>query len=611
MADRYWVGGTATWDGTAGTKWATTSGGAGGASVPTSADDVYFDAASGAVTVTTSGTTNCVCKSLDFTGFTGTFSHATSTTVGIYGSLTLGSGMTYTVGSQFTSILDFLATTTGHTLTFNGKTTGFPRFGGSGGVTGGGWTMQDNWPSRSGAVQITGGHLDTNGFSITLVGSSGNFSSTGTAAREVTFGASAHDFGGNIAINFTGSNMTFNAGTSSITAGTCSTFNGLGQTFYDVTISSTTLTNMTGANSFNNLTRTNTGSNTSAGFSFDSNIVVAGTLTMTASTSTARQIIRSATTGTPVTVTAAAVSMNRLDFCDITAAGAANWDLSAITDGSGDCGGNSGITFTAPVTSYWVPSGGSSTGNMSAVTRWASSSGGTAGTGRPPLPQDTAIFDANSIDAGSRTIGQDKPRLGNTDFSAVTNNPALTKNTATSVFGDFILGTMTQSGTAEYTFEGRGDQELNSPSVFTNRMTIDAVTGTYRLTGNFSTNSTTAPTFKSGIFDASGYSFDSTGNGIVMTNATATLYDGSCAGNLTKNSGTGTGNINGDFSVTGNLTLTAGTLNVRGALTATGSLSLLSTLNMIGGSVVWSSGAINGSAGGGGSIFGARGGVII
>lgn len=595
MADRYWVGGTATWDGTAGTKWATTSGGAGGAAVPTSSDDVYFDAASGAVTVTTSGTTTDVCKNLNFTGFTGTFSHTNATTVGIYGSLTLGSGMTYTVANALTSILDFLASTTGHTLTFNGKTTGFPRFGGNSGVTGGGWTMQDDWPSRSGGIQHTGGHLNTNGYSITITGSGGNFNSTGSAVRELTFGASSHVFGGNQAINFTGSNLTFNAGTSLISASTCSTFNGLGFTFYDVTITSTTLTTMTGANTFHNLTRTNTSSNSSAGFSLGSDIVVTGTLTMTSSSALGRQIIRSATPGTPITVTAAAVSMNRLDFCDITAAGAANWDLSAITDGSGDCGGNSGITFTAPVTSYWVPSGGTSTGGMSAATRWASSSGGTAGTGRSPLPQDTAIFDANSIDAGSRTITQDKPRLGNTDFSAVTNTPAFSKNVACSVFGDFILGTMTQSGSPLYTFEGRGENVLKSPSVFTNSMTIDAVTGTYRLTENFSTSNTTAPIFKSGTFDANGYSFDSTGNGIVMTNATTILYGGSCAGNVTKNSGSGTGNINGDFSVTGNLTLTAGTLNVRGALTATGSLSLSSTLNMIGGSVVWSSGAINGS----------------
>ena len=65
MADRYWVGGTATWDATVGTKWSTTSGGAGGASVPTSADNVFFDANSGAVTVTVSGTR--VCLSLNTT----------------------------------------------------------------------------------------------------------------------------------------------------------------------------------------------------------------------------------------------------------------------------------------------------------------------------------------------------------------------------------------------------------------------------------------------------------------------------------------------------------------------------------------------------------------
>jgi len=42
MANRYWVGGSDQWNGTAGTKWALTSGGAGGQTVPTSADDVFF-----------------------------------------------------------------------------------------------------------------------------------------------------------------------------------------------------------------------------------------------------------------------------------------------------------------------------------------------------------------------------------------------------------------------------------------------------------------------------------------------------------------------------------------------------------------------------------------
>jgi hypothetical protein len=71
MAARYWVGGTATWDATAGTKWALTSGGAGGQTVPGATDDVFFTAASGAVTCTWSATSPTVL-SINCTGFTGT-----------------------------------------------------------------------------------------------------------------------------------------------------------------------------------------------------------------------------------------------------------------------------------------------------------------------------------------------------------------------------------------------------------------------------------------------------------------------------------------------------------------------------------------------------------
>ena len=42
-ANRYWVGGTDSWDATPGLKWSTISGGTGGAAVPTSTDDVFFD----------------------------------------------------------------------------------------------------------------------------------------------------------------------------------------------------------------------------------------------------------------------------------------------------------------------------------------------------------------------------------------------------------------------------------------------------------------------------------------------------------------------------------------------------------------------------------------
>jgi hypothetical protein len=52
MANRFWVGGSGTWDASSTTNWSTTTGGAGGASVPGSADVAIFDANSGAGTCT-------------------------------------------------------------------------------------------------------------------------------------------------------------------------------------------------------------------------------------------------------------------------------------------------------------------------------------------------------------------------------------------------------------------------------------------------------------------------------------------------------------------------------------------------------------------------------
>lgn len=69
MANRYWVGGSGTWDTTATANWSASSGGAGGASAPTSADAVFIDANSGGGTVTLGE--NVSILSLTLTGFTG------------------------------------------------------------------------------------------------------------------------------------------------------------------------------------------------------------------------------------------------------------------------------------------------------------------------------------------------------------------------------------------------------------------------------------------------------------------------------------------------------------------------------------------------------------
>jgi hypothetical protein len=75
MADRYWVGGTGTWDAVSTANWSATSGGASGASVPTTADRVFFNAASGAGTCTLGADGQCTLIAL--TGYTGTIDFST------------------------------------------------------------------------------------------------------------------------------------------------------------------------------------------------------------------------------------------------------------------------------------------------------------------------------------------------------------------------------------------------------------------------------------------------------------------------------------------------------------------------------------------------------
>lgn len=70
MANRYWVGGTGTWDNASTAFWSATSGGSGGASVPTTSDTAIFDANSGSGTVTTSSQSASTAITVDTTTLT-------------------------------------------------------------------------------------------------------------------------------------------------------------------------------------------------------------------------------------------------------------------------------------------------------------------------------------------------------------------------------------------------------------------------------------------------------------------------------------------------------------------------------------------------------------
>jgi len=308
---------------------------------------------------------------------------------------------------------------------------------------------------------------------------------------------------------------------------------------------STGILTISGANTFTNLTL-GSGTNTSSQFIFSANQTITGTLTGNGNSVVNRAYYRSSVRGTARTLTAATVTMTNIDLQDITGAGAGSWDLSAISGGSGDCGGNSSITFTTPANQYWVPTAGTSTGSESQPTRWATSSGGTAGTGRSPLPQDTAYFDANSIDAGSRTITQDKPRIGAHIWTGATNTPAWAKTTTCAVFGEItMINAMTQSGTAAYTFEGRSSNTLTAGSTtWTNPITIDCVNsvGTLVFGDNIVSSSTFTPT--SGTASAASKTIEFTALGTLgdgQLNLVSSTMNFSAGGWSISGSGTGGG----------------------------------------------------------------------
>jgi hypothetical protein len=212
MANRYWVGGTGTWIAGSTTNWSATSGGAGGASTPTSTDDVIFDNLSNtgtsAFTVTVS--TGATCQNLSF-GSGATALDAVMTLAGtgqlsIFGSLTLVSTNLTVTNS---GIVAFSATTTGKTITSAGQTLGGVAFVGAGG----GYTLLDAL-NTTGSCTITRGSFNTNGMAVTCSA----FSSNNINVRSITLGTSTLSLTGTGTVfNFLSiTNLTFSGASSTI-----------------------------------------------------------------------------------------------------------------------------------------------------------------------------------------------------------------------------------------------------------------------------------------------------------------------------------------------------------------------------------------------------------
>jgi len=602
MADRYWILGTGTWDSTTTTNWSASSGGAGGASVPTAADNVFFDANSNvgvtAFTVTMANTPR-VCNDFLASGLDGVMTLAGSS-IG----LTVSGSLTFQATNftrTYTGDTTFNATSTGKTVTTNG-------IGFGAGVTfngvGGGWTLGS--ALTCGSLVITNGTFDTSSSGNYAVAASA-LSSSNSNVRTINLNASTVTLSatGTTWSMATSTNATLNAGTSTINFSSSTvTFAGGGLTYYNVAFTSTSiiLVTLSSANTFNNLSITG---RTTVGISqirISANQTINGTFTASAGTAAAyRTMLFSDTTNTARTLTCAAVSLTDTDFVDTTIAGAAS---PASGTRLGNVNGNSGITFPAAKTVFYRQTGSADWG-ASGSGSWSATSGGALDATQFPLAQDTVVFPAATYPAsGSTATINANYNFGTIDMSLRTSNTmTLATGTTNPLFcGNWINGTgITISGTGIVTFKATsGTQQITSASIaFTQPILISSPSGTFQLQDAFTTATTRTTTLNFGTLDIQSYTLSTglfssnnsntrtiafgtgqiscTGTGTVWTTATNTGLTVTGTGTISLTSASAKTFAGGGFSYS-SVTLNQGGL---GALTITGSNTFSNITNTV------------------------------
>ena len=494
MANRYWVGGSGTWSTTNTTNWSTTSGGAGGASVPTSSDDVYFDSNSGSLSF---------CGLLDFPtcnnlsiAIVFAFTNAGSNgVIQIFGSL----NCTVLLGGIPTQ---FLSTNTGNTIT----TTGTPISGYFNGV-GGEWTLQDNIDAGE-FLTLNAGSLNTNDKTVNCIG----FFTSGSDPKTITLGSSIVNVSwntvyGTTAFDLSASNLTFNCGTSTINFLVSSNtipiytnlFNFSNFIYNNVTFTPVSAApliqpfELKGDVTFNNLTFN---ANSIPGYTaytisrFNSSITVTGTFTSAGLNGNQRVAIYG-NFFTQKTITANAVSLTDTSFQSIAATGLATWSGTRISNSFSGFG-NSGITFSTPKTVYWSFSAG---GDYMSSNGWATTSGGTPATTNFPMAQDTVIVNDSSVASGASFAVSSAIEFGaGIDFSARTLPMTVNIGSGYTSNGSMSFSsTLSVSGTGGFTLANQSTTIYNTITsngfVFNNPVTAytgyNLPQGVFQLADNF------------------------------------------------------------------------------------------------------------------------------
>ena len=205
MANRYWVGGTGTWDNTTSTNWSATDGGAGGATPPSAVDDVFFTVNSGNGFTCTIGTAGATCRNITISGLnTSGMTLAGTGLLSVYGSFSLPSTrLTWT----HSGTLNFQGSSNAITknITTNGVTiTSIVVIGGTAGTAAGTdpFVLQSAFTCTGSSVTHTTGTFNLNGYTLTAT----TYASSNSNTRTLAFGTTG-------IINLSGTGIVWNTAT--------------------------------------------------------------------------------------------------------------------------------------------------------------------------------------------------------------------------------------------------------------------------------------------------------------------------------------------------------------------------------------------------------------
>jgi hypothetical protein len=313
MANRFWVGGSGTWDTSSTANWSATSGGASGATAPTTADIAFLDANSGTVDVTLGE--NVPCLRLTCTGFTGTLAFgANKITIAGNGGIIFTQSTTMTVTGTPIIDLSYSGAASSRTISLinvvEANAISFNVLGGS-----------DTF-AHSNIAGIK--NLNFTGFAGNWNNNSGVIFGDLTIATEMTLAA------GNLTRTFAGTSGTQQITTNGKTLDFPLIFNGVGGTF-----------------AFQDaLTQGATRAFTITNGTVQLKDGVTSTVGVFATSGTNQKVLQSTLSGTQATLTQASGTVNAsyLTIQDNNATGGATWDA-YVDNFNVDAGNNDGWDF--------------------------------------------------------------------------------------------------------------------------------------------------------------------------------------------------------------------------------------------------------------------------